>query len=208
MFSTNYEKGIHPAYLAGFIDGERYIEFRIKTSNSKTRYRIQITNTHLGVLNLIQQKYGGNYCNRVDNLSDYHQQKRGRRMKKMLLLVVILCMVEVNAYTFSYPTPYYYHKENIKVNLSFIERFENFTPLYLRDHLDIEFTTQPGTYDGYAHCFDNKDYVQITIYRGGWENYDYDYTSWLLEHELKHAYQCKILREFPHHYNMDDVKLR
>ena len=128
-------------------------------------------------------------------------------MKKLPLLMVLilasLSPIFINAYDFDYPTPYYYNRftrDNEKINMSFINQFYNFTPDYLRDNLNIEFTTRQSNYLGYAYCYSKPNgRIDITIYLEGWIDYDNEITEWILEHELKHAYQCRIQNEYPNH---------
>ena len=124
-------------------------------------------------------------------------------MKKIHMILYIMVLIVLSsfasAYYFDYPTPYYYDKENIKVNKEFIEQFENYTPEYLRDRLEIEFTTKKSNFWGYTYCHSFNGRIEITIYRDGWINYNYQDTEWILDHELKHAYQCRILNEYPNH---------
>lgn len=106
-------------------------------------------------------------------------------MNKIINLLILLIMIDTaTAYTFSYPTPYYYNsfeRINKKVNMSFIEQFENFTPEYLKDKLNIEFTARQSANDGYCYCHSFNGRIEITIYRNGWVDYDYWITRYLLE---------------------------
>ncbi len=121
--------------------------------------------------------------------------------KKILLFIFILILPIVNAYYFDYPTPYYYDKENIEVNMSFIEQFENYVPDYLRDRLEIEFTTRKNNYFGYTSCHSLNGPIEITMYRSSWIDYEYYITEGVLLHELAHVYQCRVLYQYPNHKN-------
>jgi len=122
------------------------------------------------------------------------------RKLKLHIILALLLSSSVSAYIFNYPTPYFYNgKENEKVNKAFIKQFENYTPDYLRENLEIEFTTRKSHNWGYTYCHSFDGRIEITIYRNNWVNYNYEDTKYILEHELRHAYQCRILREYPHH---------
>ena len=122
--------------------------------------------------------------------------------KLIIALFLIIFSNIVSAYYFDGPTPYYYDslkRENIKVNMSFIDQFKNYTPDYLKGNLEIEFTTRQSHYFGYAYCHSFDGGIEITMYRASWIDYNYYVTKAILLHELDHAYQCRILREYPHH---------
>ena len=122
--------------------------------------------------------------------------------KTMLLVVAFLLLPVASAYTFSTPTPYYYNgEENIKVNLTYIEQFKNFTPDYLRYNIDIEFTTETnGNMMGYAYCHSlYGGRIEITMFRNSWHSYTPWITEHILEHELMHAYQCRVRHQYPNH---------
>ena len=132
------------------------------------------------------------------------RREGGIYMKKVYIIVYVLLILLLSsfasAYVFDYPYSYYYDKENIEVNKEFIEQFENYAPEYLRDRLEIEFTTDKSSnFLGYCYCHSFDGRIEITMYRDSWIDYNYEDTLNILNHELKHTYQCKLLKEYPHH---------
>lgn len=123
--------------------------------------------------------------------------------KKLIIALFLIIFSNIAvAYSFDRPTPYYYDnikKENIKVNMSFIDQFENYAPDYLKDRLSVEFTTRKSSKIGLANCHSLNGFIEITMFRESWIDYDYELTEQILIHELRHAYQCIILYEYPHH---------
>lgn len=120
----------------------------------------------------------------------------------IILYVIILIVLSsfISAYNFDYPTSDYYNgKENEKVDIGYIKFFEEYYSDLEDNRLEIEFTTRSSRYGGYTYCHSFDGRIEITIYRDGWINYNYGETFDILEHELKHAYQCRILREYPNH---------
>jgi hypothetical protein len=123
-------------------------------------------------------------------------------VKKIISIIILILLSSFTfAYTFDYPTSYFYNgKENIKVNKTFIEQFENYTPDYLRNNLEIEFTTRRiGNDLGWCYCPSLNGHIEITMYRDSWIDYEYYITEGALLHELAHVYQCRIQYQYPHH---------
>lgn len=111
-------------------------------------------------------------------------------MGRMIISIIILVVLSSFTLAYTYDAPN-----------SFARQFYEYTPNELRNNLLIEFVSEKNKmYDGYCWCW-NKPYglVTITIYKNAWKTHDYRYVKDVLNHELKHAYQCKILNEYPNH---------
>ena len=134
-------------------------------------------------------------------------------MKKMFLLVlsifILFFSTITNAYIFSYPNVFYLDGMKFTTNSSFFKQFYNHTPEYLRDNLEIDFNSHISYfYGGYTYCFDNNR-IKIIIPLNGWIQKDYNATLSMLEHELKHAYQCRVLGGLPkHNGSLKRIRLR
>ena len=50
---------IHPAYIAGFFDGEGCVNITVRGKIRQVRLRLMIVNTHLELLKILQAQYGG-----------------------------------------------------------------------------------------------------------------------------------------------------
>ncbi|GAH05119.1 unnamed protein product, partial [marine sediment metagenome] len=104
------------------------------------------------------------------------------------MLIVLFYSFSLLVLFVSFASAYIYASPN-----SFTKQFYNHTPEYLRNNLEINFVNQVSyTWYGYTWCY-NIPYgkIKITIYRNNWIEEDYNRTLSVLNHELKHAYQCR-----------------
>ncbi len=113
-------------------------------------------------------------------------------MKILYIISYVIILLALS----SFASAYIYASPN-----NFTKQFYNHTPNYLRNNLEINFVSQINYYwRGYTWCY-NKPYgkIRIIIYRNNWIKEDYNQTLRVLNHELTHAYQCRILNEYPSH---------